>query len=71
VNYKFNFSLGQCIPRRYLVEIEVEIKVFAIKEYKKIIFNGYAYTVQSVHHNLVLVFGGNVPIVFQKNVQAF
>jgi len=30
--------------------MEVEIKIFVIKENKKIIFNGYAYT---VHHNLV------------------
>jgi len=30
--------------------MEVEMEVFVIKENKKIIFNGYAYT---VHHNLV------------------
>ncbi|CAH1722789.1 unnamed protein product [Aphis gossypii] len=46
LNYKLNLSLSQCIPRRFLVEMEV----FVVKENKKIILDGYAYT---VHYNLV------------------
>ncbi|KAF0748233.1 MULE domain-containing protein [Aphis craccivora] len=46
LNYKLNLSLSQCIPRRYLVEMEVSV----VKENKKIIFDGYAFT---VHYNLV------------------
>jgi len=41
---------SQCTPRHYLVEMEAEMEVFVVAENKKIIFDGYAYT---VHHNLV------------------